>query len=224
MTVKMTNLNKLIRICASPDAAATTALREDLRNERDSLLGLSSGGGHFQHPWWNAAKKHAVGMCDLQDETDLLVQASDRRKRLYPIYTKSFLVWLKNLKIGTNHQLTWLPTHVHTHYAVPGLELTVKVDNLLSIQIGSDRYKLIYPYFAERPSLNPSWGRVALWLMGDALSEYSRTEMEILDVVRGFGYSGSSTFLKGDEESMFKARYSALLEQWLSLRSEYGLP
>ena len=224
MTVRVMNLNKLIRICASNESATTAALREDLRNERDNLIGLPTGGGHFQHPWWKAAKDHAVGLCDIESETALLIEALDRRKRLYPIYTNSFLKWLENLKRGTNYQLTWLPEHINTHYVVPGLELTVKVDNLLALRIGPDQHKLVYPYFSEKPPLNSIWARVALWLMSDALSEYSRTDMEILDVVRGLGHSGASVFLKGDEEHIFKERYTALVKEWISLRPQYNLP
>jgi hypothetical protein len=224
MSIRMINLNKLLRICGSSPAATTSALREDLRAERDNLLGLKAGGGHFQHPWWKAAKDHAVGFSDLPSETEKLIEVSDRRKRLYPIYTKSFLDWIDHFRRSTNYEFGCLPEHVHAHYVVPDLDLTVKVDNVLALKIGFDRRHIVYPYFAEVPSLTTPWARIGLWLMSGALSEYASAELELLDVFRGRGFSGASLFPRGDEETVFHSRFRELLSEWLELRKQYDLP
>jgi len=119
--------------------------------------------------------------------------------------------------------LDWQNEEVHTHYVVPELELTVKVDNLLALTLGGDHHKLIYPYFSETPALSERWARVGLWLMGEALSDFDLTCMEILDVIKGRSFAGSEIYLKGDEGSLFSLRYSAIMELWESLKPEYDL-
>jgi hypothetical protein len=224
MSIKVINLNKLLRFCQLPENELTGELRTDLRNERDKLRAKKKrGGGHFHYPWWDAAKDHATGLCDLREQTRLLIEISDQRKRLYPLLTKAFLGWLERLSRNTNETISWSEEQVHTHYVVPGMELTVKVDNLLALKLGADRHKLVYPYFSEDPILTERWGRVGLWLMGNALSEYDQAGMEILDILRGRSFSGGSLFLKGDEEAIFANRYIAMLTQWEELKPEYGM-
>lgn len=223
MTIKVINLNKLLKICGLAENRLITELRSDLRTERDKLLGQKSGGGHFQHPWWSAAKLHCIGLADLEEQTELLVSVSAQRKRLYPMLTAGFLNWLTRLQRTTNQVIGWSEEVVHTHYAVPGLDLTVKVDNLLALRLGQDSHKLVYPYFSEAPALSERWARVGLWLMSEALSEYDLADMELLDVLGARSFSGSSTFLKGDEESIFEVRYAHILALWDELKPEYGL-
>ena len=221
MTIKIINLNKLLKLFSADDRTRISELRSDLRSERDKLNGVRNGGGHFHYPWWNAAKLHAVGKADLKSETEALVEISAQRARLYPLLTKGFLEWLERLRRSTNQQIGWTEEQVHTHYVVPALELTVKVDNLLALKVGEDRHKLIYPYFSEKPVLPERWARVGLWLMGEALSEFDRTDIEILDVLRGQSFSGAQVFLRGDEESIFAAQYLEILRSWEALRPEY---
>lgn len=223
MTIKVINLNKLLKICSLAENRLITELRSDLRAERDKLLGHKSGGGHFQHPWWNAAKLHCMGVEDLEEQTSLLIAVSAQRKRLYPLLTSGFLTWLTRLQRTTNQTIGWSDEEVHTHYTVPGLDLTVKVDNLLALRLGEDSHKLVYPYFSETPILSEKWARVGLWLMSEALSEYHLADMELLDVLRGRSFSGASLFLKGDEEAIFENRYSEILALWEELKPEYGL-
>lgn len=223
MSIKIINLNKLLRLCMLQGNGLIGELRSDLRAERNKKLGIKSGGGHFQYPWWTAAKEHAIGTSDLEEQTLSLIDASRQRKRLYPLLTAGFLNWLNHVRRTTNLDLDWQNEEVHTHYAVPGLELTVKVDNLLALIIGGDKHKLIYPYFSEFPVLEERWARVGLWLMREALSEFDLTHMEILDVLRGRSFEGSSLYLKGDEEALFSSRYSVMFELWESLKPEYNL-
>lgn len=223
MAIKVINLSKLLRICSLPDNKLTSELRDDLRKERDKLLGKRKSGGHFHYPWWDAAKGHALGLCDLAEQTSLLVEASGQRQRLYPLLTESFLQWLERLRRSTNLTLAWSEEQVHNHYVVPGMDLTVKVDNLLALKLGEDRHKLIYPYFCEEPILSERWARIGLWLMGDALTKHDPVDMEILDVLRARSFSGGSVFLKGDERAIFEHRYEAIRKRWDELKPEYGL-
>ncbi|SNS83507.1 hypothetical protein SAMN06295912_11864 [Sphingomonas laterariae] len=223
MTIKTINLNKLLRLCALQEKGLISELRSDLRSERDKKLGIKGGGGHFHYPWWNAAKDHAIGKTDLELQTALLITLSKQRRRLYPLLTEGFLSWFRYLARTTNQPISWREEEVHTHYVVPGLDLTVKVDNLLALKLGGDRHKLIYPYFSEHPALDEKWARMGLWLMAEALSEHDLVDMELLDILRGHSFSGASHFLKGDEEAIFESRYSKILDTWDSLKHEYGL-
>lgn len=223
MTIRVINLNKLLKLCMIPENELISELRSDLRSERDKQLGIKSGGNHFHYPWWSAAKLHVMGIADLNIQTALLVTASKQRRRLYPLLTSGFLTWLQHLRRTTNQRIGWREEQVHTHYVVPGLDLTVKVDNLLALQVGEDRHKLVYPYFTEDPALNDTWGRIALWLMREALPGYDLAGMELLDVHRSRSFSGASLFLKGDEEALFEAKFTAIATRWEQLKPEYGL-
>src|SRR4051812_8333800 len=103
MTIKVINLSKLLRLCSLPENKLISELRDDLRKERDKARGKKKkGGGHFHYPWWDAAKDHALGLSDLSEQTGLLIEASEQRRRLYPLLTVSFLQWLERLRRSTN--------------------------------------------------------------------------------------------------------------------------
>lgn len=223
MTINVINLNKLLKLCALSEKALISAVRAELRAERDKAEGEEAGGGDFHGPFWSDAKNHVIGALHLTGQTLLRIDRHKGRRRLYPLLEKGFLSWLDLLKRGTNEPVTWLPESIHNHHEIPELGLTVKVDNLLGLKIGHDKHRLVYPYFSERPILSEKWARVGLWLMSQALARFSATDMEILDVLRGRSYSGSSLFFRGDEESLFTDRYLEIQAQWNELRHEYGL-
>jgi hypothetical protein len=223
MSIRVMNLNKLLKFCALPENELVASLRRDLREDRKRLEIVNGGGGDFHCPFWSDAKGHVFGLVDLNSMTKLRIESNPLRKRLYPMLQDGFLDWLKELRRGTNERTGRLPQVVHNHYAVPGLDLTVKVDNVLGLQIGSDKHRIVYPYFSESPILLRKWARVGLWLMSEALDEYSVTEMEILDVIRGRSYSGKDLFFKGDEESVFSERYGQILSAWSVLKDSYAI-
>jgi hypothetical protein len=223
MTIKSIHLNKLLKLLAMSDRGLTSMLRDDLRQERKKLDAEIDGGGDFHAPFWRDAKDHVLGKSDLTEQTEIRIASHGARKRLYPLLATGFLSWIDFLKRGTNAEIGWSNEHAHNHYPMPGFDLIIKVDSILGLNIGDRNRRLIYPYFSESPILNERWARVGLWLMSDALPEYSVTDFEILDVLRGKGYSGSSLFFKGDEESIFCDRYKNILSEWLELRPEYGL-
>lgn len=90
----------------------------------------------------------------------------------------------------------------------------VKVENLLSLQIGNERFRYVYPYFSERPALTPEYAQLGLWLMSKAVSEHRIEDMRILDVIRGEAYSIDKYSLSGNEEAVFTDRYRVILSEW----------
>lgn len=223
MTPKTIHLNKLLKLLQLQDRQLTSALRGELRSERDKIEGLKEGGGDFHGPFWSDAKLHVIGAVDLRKRTQLRIEASKQRRRLYPLLEKGFLDWLEDVKRGTNQTVGWHEAKVHNHHPFPDLALTVKVDNVLALTVGADHYRLVYPYFSETPVLSERWARVGLWVMAEALPRHDLIDMEIVDILRGRGFRGSRLFLKGDEEALFAGRYSAVLREWDKLRSEYDL-
>ena len=213
MSINLTNLNRLLKLCGSTEKELISALRRDIADEIRRETEEDHSPRDFHSPFWSDAKGHVIGIVDLVRQTEHRVAANDRRKRLYPVLTNGFLKWFQDLRRGTNERLSWMEERVHNRYPVPGLELIIKVDNLLGLKIGIDRYRLVYPYFSEKPVLSEKWARIGLWLMSEALSDFSVTEMEILDVLRGQSYSGKSVFFKGDEEAIFARRFTEIVEE-----------
>jgi len=223
MTPKTIHLNKLLKILQLSERQLTSALRSELRNERDKLAGLKEGGGDFHGPFWSDAKLHVLGAVELRHQTQLRIESSKQRRRLYPALQNGFLQWLEEVKRRTNEKVGWHEAKVHNHHPFPELALTVKVDNLLALSIGKDHYRLVYPYFSERPVLSERWARIGLWVIAEALPRHDIVDMEILDILRSRGFRGSRLFLKGDEEDLFANRYASILQEWDELRREYGL-
>ena len=121
---------------------------------------------------------------------------------------------------GTNELILPLEESVHARYNLEDFNITVKVDNLLSLQIGQDRHRIIYAYFRDTPILPPRWIRVGLWPMQTALSDFEIEDMRILDVQRGNAYSVLNCPLNGDEEALLLARCHELMTLWTQLQVE----
>jgi hypothetical protein len=224
MTAKTLHLGKLLKFFGLIEQPLITELRKELRAERKKLNGIKSeGGGDFHVAFWSDAKLHVIGIHDLIAQTETRIDVSPQRRRLYPLLADGFLEWLNRLKRSTNERVGWREGSVHNHFEIPDFELTLKVDNLLCLKIGDERYRLIYPYFSEKPILSEKWARVGLWLMSEALPDHDIADMEILDVLRGRSFAGGSTFLKGDEEMLFAQRYRDILTDWDALRPHYNL-
>jgi hypothetical protein len=221
MTPKSINLNKLLKLFELQDQPLVSALRAELRAERDKMLGYQAGGGDFHAPFWFDSKLYVQGLADLGEMTTMRVQSSKQRQRLYPLLRDGFLRWFDGVRRSTNQRVSWDEANAHNHYLFPELDLTVKVDNLLSLRFGEESFRLVYPYFSERPILSERWARVGLWVMTEALAQYSITDMEIVDVLRGRGFRGSQVFLKGDEEALFNERYEEIAALMDELRPEY---
>lgn len=85
---------------------------------------------------------------------------------------------------------------------------------MLSLRLGEDRFRYVYPYFAEKPLFTPEAARLGLWLMSQALPDYDINDMRILDVLRGEAYSVDKYPLIGNEEEIFRLRYRSVLREW----------
>lgn len=223
MSFQNINLNTLLRLCALPENLLIGELRNDLRNERDSLQGIESTARHFHYPWWYVAKLHVIGEADLRAETPVLIDANAYRKNLYPRLTEAFLRWFDELRRSINEPFAFTEERVHNRFSVPELQLTVKIDNLLTLRVGDSLRRCIYPYFSDSPPLSEKWARVGLWFMDQAFPNIPLSDVEILDVLRSRSFNAAYVALAGNEEAIFRAKYLDMLELWRSLRPDYGL-
>ncbi len=217
MALDRVHLNKLLRLFVLKERPRSTAIRRDAREAMKKLDGEGgSTGGHFQFPFWKAAKDHAAAKCDLRDEVKTLIEKNWRRKRLYPMLRNGFLSWWNERRRWINEPISEIPKAIKSSFGFEEIEGVVKVENLLSLKLGDDRYRYIYPYFSEKPSLTPSAARLGLWLMSRALPKLDIRDMRILDVIRGETYSVDKYPLDGKEEENFRLRYRSILREWRS--------
>lgn len=221
MTIHSIHLRKLLQFCALEEPALSRALKRELYQDRRKIEFPDEGGGDFYVPFWSDAKGHVIQGLDLEEATeDRIARDTVHRSRLYPLLKDGFLEWWDDELRGTNELVLPLEESVHARYNLEDFNITVKVDNLLSLQIGEDRHRIIYPYFRQSPILSRRWIRVGLWLMQAALNDFDIEDMRILDVQRGTAHSILNYPLNGDEEPILLERCRELMVLWNQLQLE----
>jgi hypothetical protein len=224
MANRSLNLGKVLKLFALPENKLISELRDQCRKERDKLDGEDTGGNDFYGPFWSDAKAHVAGRGDLSVLTLGRIEDSKQRRNLYPRLSKGFLEWFDELRRSTNLSVGLSEERFHNRVAFEDLKLELKVDNLLTIKFGDGNHRLVYPYFAKEPILLPKWAKVGLWGMAKAFPAEDISDFELLDDLRGTGFSVIALTLDGDEELIFRTRYKYILEIWNELRPGYGLP
>jgi hypothetical protein len=221
MTLELIGLGKLLRIMYAESAEQVRLLRGDIRETIKKEKGLSHGdGGDFYGPFWADAKGHVAGDVDLRERVRLRIDANIGRERLYELLRDGFLSWWEARRRLRNEPFAVIADNIRARFECPGLGV-VKVENTLSITVGGDGHRVIYPYFIEDPALSAEAARLGLWVMSQAITMYSPEQMRILDVIRERTYSLLDTPMNGEEERIFRERYSAVKQEWIRLRALY---
>lgn len=221
MSFELIGLGKLLRAMYADRSERTRLLREDIRNTLRRERGEPQGdGGDFYGPFWADAKRHVRGLSDLREITQQRVESNRGRRRLYELLEVGFLSWWEERRRFRNEPFTIGADAVRARLNCDGLGV-VKVENTLSITVGDDGLRIVYPYFPERPELSDEAARLGLWVMSKALAPQDVEGMRILDVIRGRTFSVLDTPMTGDEERIFRERYEQLLEDWQRLRADY---
>lgn len=221
MSFELVGLGKLLIAMYADPAQRISILRTDIRSELKKARGLStSKGGDFYGPFWADAKRHVAGDLDLRLVTVARIASNDGRERLYTQLRDGFLLWWEERRRLRNVSFKVIESHVKARYTAPDIGV-VKVENTMSITVGDDGHRIIYPYFCEDPSLSEEAARLGLWVMSQCINGYDLKDMRLLDVIKGRSFSTLDTPLKGDEELVFLSRYEQVLDQWRILRAEY---
>ncbi|MDF3213189.1 hypothetical protein EN962_20470 [Mesorhizobium sp. M7A.F.Ca.CA.001.09.2.1] len=221
MSLERIHLRKLLRFFYLPTKARIAALRDDIRSDLRKDAGVASGGGDYHVPFWTDAKQHAAGQGDLPQLTHSRVAANPRRQRLYPLLQAGFLTWWNEKRRWINEPFQILDYSVKNHFRLPTVNCVVKIENLLSVKIGDESHRLVYPYFSEEPVLNEEGSRLGIWILSQSLPNFSPNDFRVLDVLRGTSFATIDHPLQGNEEALFMGYYNALLTEWEKLREEY---
>lgn len=214
MSLNVIHLRKLLKFCSLNDERARSALRREAYEDMRRLENPTEGGGDFHAPFWRDAKNHVCHGMSLEDATEIRVERNYRRGRLYPLMKDAFLDWWLEMQRSTNETLRPVEENVHARQVFEDLGITVKVDNLLSLQLGHDRHRLIYPYFSEEPAISETWARVGLWMIGETLSDWDVDDAVLLDLHRRRSFSTSTHQLRGNEQALLQRRVHDLREMW----------
>lgn len=220
MSLEKIHLRKLLKILYLPPKQRRGELRKDIREEIDRLAGNEAGGGDFYAPFWADAKAHVFGQLDLRTAVESRIAVNGRRDNLYPRLQEGFLLWWNRRRRWTNTPFR-IGRALKAHFQFPGLNATVKIDNILSVKDGLNVERVIYPYFSPDPELSDEAARLGLWLLVEAFPEIPKEEFRILDVIRGQTYSLDRNPLHGDEEAIFRRRYLQAMNERAILRDEY---
>lgn len=198
----------------------TSALRDDIREERAREHGVSSAGGDFYGPFWADAKAHVFGRSDLTDTTAERIAVNNRRRNLYPRLRDGFLQWWNERRRWTNAPFTEIPVPT-SQLKISGQDVTVKVDCVLAVKDGVREDHYVYPYWFETPVISDESARVALWFLTQALPQIDPGEIRLLDVMRGQNFAIERNPFQGNEAGIFSRRLERLVSARERLRSEY---
>lgn len=220
MSIRSIHLRKLLKIMYLPAGQRTSALRQDIREDRAREGDGAGSGGDFYGPFWSDAKKHVFGGQDLHAATRARIEANPNRAGLYPQLRDGFLLWWNDRRRWTNEPFRQADS-VRTLHRIDELDATVKVANILCVRDAHDEDHFVYPYWFPRPPIEDEAARLALWLLQEALRNTEPSELRVLDVIRGQTFALDRVDMRGDEGRVFTDRYRTLLREWENLRREY---
>ena len=220
MSIRTIPLRKLLQLMYAAPNLRTAKLRGDIRDDRDRERGDEAGGPDFFSPFWKSAKNHVFGGEDLHTAVDRHIAANSRRRNLYPQLRDGFLLWWNERRRWTNEPFRQgvAPKGAYVHAA---LGATIRIGSVMAVRDGRNDDHFIYPYFSAAPALPEEGARLGLWIMGQTLTQVPRSELRLLDVIRGDNFSLDRNPLRGDENSVFEDRYRRLIREWETLREEY---
>jgi len=221
VSLKTAPLKKLIRLFYAPPRLRTSELRSDIRKDLSREEGRAGDGGDFHGPFWADARRHMLGVADLDELVRQRVADSKGRLRLYPLLAEGFLSWWNEKRRWRNEPLTLLPNPPDSRVLLPEVGGIAKVGGAIGLESGSGFHRIIYPYFAEEPALPAEGARLTIWAMSQALSHYQLDDLRVLDVLRGGSFGTLDFPLQGNERAIFVDRYGRLLAEWDQLRKQY---
>lgn len=221
MSVLDIPLRKALQLFYAPQSLRRSLLKEDIRLDRKKEAGgTRSRGGDFFLPFWSDVKSHVAGNGDLSQLTDERIKSNRGFKRLYPLLSDGILELLSAKLRWSNEPVEIVPQNVHGNLRVEDLGGTIRIRDALHARVRREYTRVVYPYFSEEPALPEEGGRLALWVMQQALTELDPDDMRIIDVLRRRFFSPQTTPLQGNEEAVFRENYRSLIAEWQHLKHE----
>ncbi|WP_044828154.1 hypothetical protein [Thalassospira sp. HJ] len=216
MAIEKVHLRKLLQLFGMKQNKLVSQLR------RDILQSLKGGEGRdFYTPFWADVKQHVIGEKTLSVSVAERVEKSDQRKRRYPELEKGFLEWWNEKRRWINEPFEFLDQSVRGVYTVEDPELTVKLENMLSLKIGDNAHRIIYPYFNREPALTEQLARQGLFVLSRGITQYKDVDFRIVDLTRSRSFSVQDLPFQGDEEESFIANYQRVRDLWFELLEQY---
>lgn len=221
MSVLDIPLRKVLQLFYASPSLRRSILRNDIRlDRRKETGGTRSTGGDFHSPFWSDVKSHVSGGGDLTQLTDARVASNRNFKRLYPLLKDGVLELLSAKLRWSNEPVEIVPQSVHGKLRIEDLGGTIRIRDALHARIREEYTRVVYPYFSEEPILPDEGGRLGLWVMQQALTEFDPGDMRIIDPLRRTFFSPQTTPLYGNEETVFRDHYRSLIEEWERLKHE----
>lgn len=221
MSVLDVPLRKALQLFYAQPPSRRSILKEDIRLDRKKEAGGNrSRGGDFHVPFWSDVKKHISGDGDLARLTDDRIKSNRRFKRLYPLLKDGVLELLSAKLRWSNELVEIIPQSVHGNLLIEDLGGTIRIRDALHARVRGEYTRVVYPYFSEEPALSEEAGRLGLWVMQRALTNLDADDMRIIDPLRKTFFSPRTTPLQGDEETVFRKKYRALIGEWEHLKHE----
>jgi hypothetical protein len=216
MSLQKIQLRKLLKLIFLLPAKQQSALRQDIRQDKIKENGGGEDARDFYVPFWSDAKLHVAGQVDLADNTAARIESNWHRKNLYPLLQKGFQSWWGEQRRFLNEPIIVQPSAPHGQFTLYELGVTIRVENVLPLEIGDHSKRIIYPYFAVEPTLTDDSARISLWVLSETLKDQNASELYILDVFRGASFSLVDQPLKGNE----KARLIQMTKELIALRKK----
>lgn len=221
MSVLDIPLRKALQLFYAPQPLRRKILKEDIRLDRKKDAGGNrSQGGDFYLPFWSDVKKHIAGNGNLRQLTDDRINSNRRFRRLYPLLRDGILELLSERLRWSNEPLEIVPQSVHGNLRIQDLGGIIRVRDALHARVRGEYTRVVYPYFSEKPTLPEEGGRLGLWVMQQALTEFDAGDMRVIDTLRRTFFSPQTTPLQGNEEVVFRENYKLLISEWERLKRE----
>lgn len=221
MSVLDIPLRKILQYFYADDCQRRKLLKADVRLDRIKEGGGNRGqGGDFHQPFWSDVKKHLSGQGDLEQMVNDRIKKDKRLRRLYPAL-KDGVVDLLNEKLRwSNEPMEIIPQTLHGSVKVDSVGGIIRIKDAVHARVRGQYSRIVYPYFSEYPSIPAEGGRLALWVMRNALKDQASEDMRFIDILRHSFYSPQNAPLIGDEEDIMNKRYKTLVEDWQRITSE----
>lgn len=220
MPLENISLKKLLMLMYCDERKRTSELRKYIREELRTPEPDGRRGGDFHGDFWSDAKSHVYGTGNLNQDTELRIQANPRRQRLYPELCDGFLLWWNDRRRWRNAPLQEA-RKLNARLEIEDLGVVVKIQNFMTVEDGFGLFRAIYPYVAEEPMLSDDAARVGFWVMQQAFPAEGLEDFRLLDILRSHSFSINDVPFAGNEEAEFMSRYEFLLAERDRLSLDY---